>query len=140
MVSYFTKVVISKLLFFTYRVCQGLWPSLIFADEEIKSQNVCTSSKSHVAKTCLCMHFCINYNWWSNQGKYYEIDMHCAKQDVATWFYDEANIFQFDIIIWKHRPTGLSRLATRVTIPDAHGIHCIWAAKGYTNVFWRFTP
>jgi hypothetical protein len=33
------------------------------------------------------IHACIfveNYFGWSNQGKYYEIEMHCAKQDVAT--------------------------------------------------------
>jgi hypothetical protein len=50
-----------------YRVCQGLWPSLTFADEDI-------------------IHFCSNYIGWSNQGKYYEIEMHCAKQDVAHDF------------------------------------------------------
>jgi hypothetical protein len=27
------------------------------------------------------MHFRSNYIGWSNQGKYYEIEMHCAKQD-----------------------------------------------------------
>ncbi len=47
-----------------------------------------------------------NYIGWSNQGKYYEIEMHCAKQDVAIWLYDEANIFQFNIFVWKHRPAG----------------------------------
>ncbi len=52
------------------------------------------------------MQFCSNYIGWSNQGKYYEIEMHCAKQDVATWLYDEANIFQMDIFVWKHRPAG----------------------------------
>ncbi len=45
------------------------------------------------------MHFCSNYIGWSNQGKYYEIEMHCGKQDVATLLYDEANIFQFDISV-----------------------------------------
>ncbi len=43
--------------------------------------------------------FCSNYIGWSNQSKYYEIEMHCAKQDVETWLYDEANIFQFDIFV-----------------------------------------
>ncbi len=70
--------------FLSYRVCQGLWPSLMFADEDIEPQNFWASSKRHVATTFLCMHFCSNYNGWSNQGKYYEIETHYAKQDVAT--------------------------------------------------------
>jgi hypothetical protein len=64
----------------SYRVCQGLWPSLMFADWDIEPQNFWASSKSHVATSYLCMHFCSN----CNQGKYYEIKMHCAKQDMAT--------------------------------------------------------
>ena len=68
----------------TYRVCQGLWPSLMFADEDIEHQNFWASSKSHVATTFLCMHFCSNYIGWSNQSKYNEIETHYAKQDVAT--------------------------------------------------------
>ncbi len=67
-----------------YRVCQGLWPSLTFADENIELQNFWASFKSQVATAILCMHFCSIYIGWSNQGKYYEIEMHCAKQDVAT--------------------------------------------------------
>ncbi len=78
----------------------------MFADEDIKLQNFRASSKSKVDTTYLCMHFCSNYIGWSNQGKYYEIEVHFAKQDVATWLYDEANIFQFDIFVRKHRPTG----------------------------------
>jgi hypothetical protein len=50
----------------------------MFADEDIEPQNFWALSKSHVATTFLCMHF------WSNQGKYYEIETHYAKQDVAT--------------------------------------------------------
>ncbi len=69
-------------------------------------QNFWALSKSHVATTYLCMHFCSNYIGWSNQGKNYEIEMYCAKQNVTTWLYDEANIFQFNTFIWKHRPTG----------------------------------
>ncbi len=53
----------------------------MFADEDIKPQNFWASSKSHVATTYLCMHFSSNYIGWSNQGKYYETVMHCAKQD-----------------------------------------------------------
>jgi hypothetical protein len=56
----------------------------MFADEDIKLQNFWASSKSHVATKYLCMQFCSNYIGWSNQGKYYEIEMHCAKQNVAT--------------------------------------------------------
>ncbi len=52
------------------------------------------------------MHFCSYYIDWSNQGKYYEIEVHFAKQDVETWLYEEANIFQFDILVRKHRPNG----------------------------------
>jgi hypothetical protein len=70
--------------FDTYRVCKGLWPSLMFADDYIEPQNFWASSKSHVATTYLCMHFCSNYIGWSNQGKYYKIETHYAKQDVAT--------------------------------------------------------
>jgi hypothetical protein len=55
----------------------------MFADEDIELQNVWASSKSQVATTYLCMHFCSNYICWSNQGKYYEIEIHRAKQDVA---------------------------------------------------------
>ncbi len=78
----------------------------MFADEDIKLQNFWASSKSHVATTYLFMQFCSNYIGLSNQGKYYEIEVHFAKQDVATWFFDEANIFQFDIFVRQHRPTG----------------------------------
>ncbi len=92
--------------FHSYKACQGSWPSLMFADEDIEPQNFWASSKSHVATTFLCMHFCSNYIGWSNQGKYYEIEVHFAKKDVATWLYDEANIFQFDSFVRKHRPTG----------------------------------
>jgi hypothetical protein len=56
----------------------------MFADEDIEPQNFWASSKSHVATTFLCMHFCSNYIGWSNQGKYYEIEVHFAKKDVAT--------------------------------------------------------
>jgi hypothetical protein len=69
---------------FFYRVCQGLWPSLMLANEDIEPQNFWASSKSHVATTFLCMHFCSNYIGWSNQGKYYKIETHYAKHDVAT--------------------------------------------------------
>ncbi len=82
-----------------YRVCQGLWPSLMFGSEDIKPQNFWASSKSHVATTYLCMHFFSNFIGWSNQGKYYEIEMHCAKQDVATLLYDGANNYQFNIFV-----------------------------------------
>ncbi len=78
----------------------------MFADEVIEPQNLWALSKSHVATTYLCMHFYSNYIRWSNQGTYYEIEVHFAKQDVATWRYDEANIFQFNIFVRKHRPTG----------------------------------
>ncbi len=74
----------NETVIFIYRVCQGLWPSLIFADEDIEPQIFWASSKSHVATTFLYMHFCSNYIGWSNQGKYYEIETHYAKQDVAT--------------------------------------------------------
>ncbi len=113
----------------SYRMCQGLWPSLMFADEDIKPQNFWASSKSHVATTYLCMYFCCNYIGWSNQGKHYEIEIYCAKQNVATWLYDEANIFQFDVFVWKHR------LTTWVTIPDKHGIksHLCFEQKGRWN-------
>ena len=67
-----------------HRVCQGLWPSLMFADEVIEPQNLWALSKSHVATTYLCMHFYSNYIRWSNQGTYYEIEVHFAKQDVET--------------------------------------------------------
>ncbi len=89
-----------------YRVCQGSWPSLIVADEDIEPQNFWASSKSHVATTYLCMQFCSNYIVLSNQGKYYEIEVQFTKQDVATWLFDEANIFKFDISVRKQRPTG----------------------------------
>ena len=78
----------------------------MFADEDIEPQNFWASSKSHVATKYLCMQFCSNYIGLSNQGKYYEIEVQFAKQDVATWLFDEANIFQFDIFVRKHRPTG----------------------------------
>ncbi len=78
----------------------------MFANEDFKPQNFWASYKSQVATTYLYMHFCSNYIGWLVQGKYYEIEMHCAKQNVATWLFDEANIFQFDIFVWKHRPTG----------------------------------
>jgi hypothetical protein len=54
------------------------------ANKNIEPQNFWATSKSHVATTYLCMHFCSNYIGWPNQGKYYEIEMHCAKQDLAT--------------------------------------------------------
>jgi hypothetical protein len=56
----------------------------MFAVEDIKPQNFWASSKSHVATTYFCMHFCSNCIGWSNQGKYYEIEVYFAKQDVAT--------------------------------------------------------
>jgi hypothetical protein len=57
----------------------------MFANEDIKQQNFWASTKSHVATTHLSMHFCsIHYIGWSIQGKYYEIEVHFAKQDVAT--------------------------------------------------------
>jgi hypothetical protein len=67
-----------------YRVCQELWPSLTFADENIELRNFWASCKSQVARAYLCIHFCSNYIGWSNQGKYYEIEIHYAKQNVAT--------------------------------------------------------
>jgi hypothetical protein len=54
---------------------------LTFADEDIELQNFWASSKSQVATT---LHFCNNYIVWYNQGKYFEIEIHCAKQDIAT--------------------------------------------------------
>jgi hypothetical protein len=78
----------------------------MFADEDTEPQNFWASSKCHVATTYLCIHFCSNYIGWSNQGKYYEIEMYCPKQDVATWLYDEANAYKFDIFVSKHRPIG----------------------------------
>jgi hypothetical protein len=81
------------------RVCQGLWPSLTFANENIEPQIFWSSSKSQATTTFLCKYFCNNYIGWSNQGKYYDIEMHWAKQDVATWLYDEAIIFQFNIFL-----------------------------------------
>jgi hypothetical protein len=57
---------------------------LKFADEDIEPQNFWASCKSQVATTYLCIRFCSNYIGWSNQGNYYKIVMHCAKQDVAT--------------------------------------------------------
>jgi hypothetical protein len=66
---------------------------LIVANEDIEPQNFWASSKSHVATTYLCMQFCSYYIGLSNQGKYYEIEVQFAKQDVATWLFDEANIF-----------------------------------------------
>ncbi len=84
-----------------YRVCQGSWPSLIVADEDIEPQNFWASSKSHVATTYLCMQFCGNFIGLSNLGKYFEIEVQFAKQDVATWLFDEANIFQFNIFVRK---------------------------------------
>jgi hypothetical protein len=60
----------------SYRVCQGLWPSLKFANENIEPQIFWASSKSKAATTYLCMYFCSNYIGWSNQGNYYEIEMH----------------------------------------------------------------
>ncbi len=125
-----------KLLLFIYRVCQGLWPSLRFADENIELKNFRALSKSQVATTYLCMHFCSNCIGWSNHGKYYEIEMHCAKPDVATWLYDEANIFRFNMFVWKHRPTGL---ATQVTIPDTHGIIIkIWGSLTQKKLSFNF--
>ncbi len=78
----------------------------MFANEDIKTQNFWASSKSQVATNNFWRHFCSNYNGWSNQVKYYKIEMHGAKQDVATWLNHEANILQFDIFVKKHRPTG----------------------------------
>jgi hypothetical protein len=56
----------------------------MFADEDIEPQNFWASSKSHVATTYLCIHLCSNNIDWPDQGKYYEIEKHFAKQDVAT--------------------------------------------------------
>jgi hypothetical protein len=56
----------------------------MFSDEDIEPQNFWASSKSHVATTYLCKQFYSNYIGWSKQGKYYEIEIHCAKQDEAT--------------------------------------------------------
>jgi hypothetical protein len=92
----------------SYRVCQGLWPSLSFSDEDLDPQNFSASSISQVPTTL----FCSNYVGWSNQGMYYEIEMHCVKQDVATWPYKEANIFRFNIFCPKTQADWLSRLAT----------------------------
>jgi hypothetical protein len=57
---------------------------LIVANEDFEPQNFWASSKSHVATTYLCMQFCSNHIGLSNQGKYYEIEVKFAKQDVAT--------------------------------------------------------
>jgi hypothetical protein len=57
---------------------------LIVADEDFKPRIIWASSKSHVATTYLCLQFCSNYIGLSNQGKYYEIEVQFAKQDVAT--------------------------------------------------------
>jgi hypothetical protein len=57
---------------------------LIVSDEDIELQNFWASSKSHVATTYFCMQFCSNYIGLSNQGKYNEIEVQLAKQDVAT--------------------------------------------------------
>jgi hypothetical protein len=56
----------------------------MFANEDIEPQNFWASSTSQVATNNFCRHFCSNYNGWSNQVKYYKIEMHDAKQDVAT--------------------------------------------------------
>ena len=56
----------------------------MFADKDTELQNFWASFKSHVATTYLCIHFCSNYIGRSYQGKYYEIEMHSPKQDVAT--------------------------------------------------------
>ncbi len=107
---------------FSYRVCQGLWPSLMFADEDIEQQNFWASSKSHVATTDFSMHFC-NYIGWSDQGKSYEIEVHFAKQYVATymtlWCSKNLSVRFFCL---KTQADWLSRLATGVTISDTHGI------------------
>ncbi len=79
---------------------------MIVDNEDIEPQNFWASSKSHVATTYLCMKFRSNYISLSNQGKYCEIEVQFAKQDVATLLLDEANIFQFDIFVRKQRPTG----------------------------------
>ncbi len=50
--------------------------------------------------------FCSNYISWSNQGKYYEIEIQFAKQVMPTWLYDEAKIILFVIFFWKHISTG----------------------------------
>jgi hypothetical protein len=52
------------------------------------------------------MQFWSNYIILYNQGKYCEIEVQFAKQDGATWLFDEANIFQFDIFVRKQRPIG----------------------------------
>jgi hypothetical protein len=57
---------------------------LIVANEDSEPQNFWASFKSNVATTYLCMQFCINFIRLSNQGKYYEIEVQFAKQDVAT--------------------------------------------------------
>jgi hypothetical protein len=56
----------------------------MFADEDIELKYFWASSKRHVATTYLFMQFCSNFIGLSNQGKYYEIEVHFAKQDVAT--------------------------------------------------------
>jgi len=71
----------------------------MFANEDIKPQNFWASFESHVETIYLCMTFFSNFICWSIQGKYYEIEMHCAKQDVATLLYDEANNYQFNIFV-----------------------------------------
>ncbi len=71
-------------LYLRYQVCQELWPSLMFADEDFEPQNFWALSKSHVATTYLCMHFCSIYTGWSNQVKNYVIEVQFAKQDVTT--------------------------------------------------------
>jgi hypothetical protein len=57
---------------------------LIVANEDIELQNFWASSKSYGATTKLCIQFCSIYIGLSNQGKYYEIEVQFAKQDVAT--------------------------------------------------------
>jgi hypothetical protein len=56
----------------------------MFADEYIKPQNFWALFTSHVTATYLLIQFCSNYFGLSNQGKYYEIEVHFAKQDVTT--------------------------------------------------------
>jgi hypothetical protein len=82
-INFFIYCLVMTLPESKYRVCQGLWPSLMFGDEDIEPQNFWASTKSHVATTNLCIHLCSNYIGWPDQGKY-EIEKHFAKQVVAT--------------------------------------------------------
>ncbi len=81
-----------------YRVCQGLWPSLMFADEDIEPQNFWASSKSHVTTTYLCMQFCSNYIGLSNH-------ILCVATNVTL---------SLQIYFWTTACSHMWRMATRL--------------------------